>query len=204
MSALERLLQDLETQGWAVSDDIFPPGLAHRLRAEGEQRWEQEQFHTAGIGRLKSHELNTAIRGDAICWLETHDPQPGSQAFQQRAAQLQHELNRYFFAGLRWMECHYARYGSGAGYARHVDQHIDSPHRKFSLILYLNPGWTGADGGELAIYDPKHPETEIARILPLSGRLAIFRSELIPHAVLPCQQPRWSVTGWFRTDDTVL
>jgi SM-20-related protein len=200
MSALERLLLDLENQGWAVSDDIFPAELAHQLRAEGEKRWQQGHFHVARIGRLQSQELNTAIRGDTICWLETDDPYPAGLAFQQWAAQLQNELNRYFFAGLRRMECHYARYGSGAGYAQHIDQHVDSPHRKLSLVLYLNPEWADTDGGELAIYDSENPGTEITRVLPLSGRLVIFRSELTPHAVLPCQRPRWSLTGWFRTD----
>src|SRR3546814_5029992 len=34
----------------------------------------------------------------------------------------------------------------------------------------------------------------------MPGRLVVFRSDLIPHEVMPCSQPRWSLTGWFRSD----
>lgn len=204
MSALERLLLELETQGWAVSDDIFPPDLAHRLRAESEQRWLQGDFHDARIGRLQSQERNTAIRGDAICWMEADDPHTGSRAFQAWAEHLRRELNRHFFAGLRRLECHYARYGSGAGYARHIDQHVGSSHRKLSLVLYLNHEWAPTDGGELVIHNPENPDIETLRVLPVLARLAIFRSDIVPHTVLPGQRTRWSITGWFRTDDAVL
>ena len=81
-----------------------------------------------------------------------------------------------------------------------MDQHRDQPHRKLSLVLYLNPQWDTAGQGELCLYDPQDGNRELARILPQPGRLVLFRSDLFPHEVLPCTQARWSLTGWFRTD----
>lgn len=200
----DRLLHDLEHQGWTVSDDIIPAELAHRLLTEGKHRWETGLFHPARIGRSLMQQRNTDIRGDTICWLEDTDPHPACIDFQHWFSELQTLLNRYFFLGLKRLECHYARYGSGAGYARHIDQHRDTSYRKISMVLYLNDSWQAGDGGELCIYDPASPDTEIARIAPLMGRLALFRADTIPHAVLPCQRARWSLTGWFRTDDDTL
>jgi len=38
----------------------------------------------------------------------------------------------------------------------------------------------------------------------MPARLVIFRSDLIPHEVLPCRQARWSLTGWLRSDEPPL
>lgn len=197
----DSLLHDLEHQGWTVSDDIIPAELAHHLLAEGQQRWEAGQFHEARVGDAQAPQRDTRIRGDAIQWLADHDPAPACAQFLHWSTELQTALNRHFFLGLKRLECHFARYGSGAGYATHVDQHQGTSHRKISMVLYLNPDWQAGDGGELCIYDPDAPATEIARVAPAMGRIALFRSDTIPHAVLPCTRTRWSLTGWFRNDD---
>ncbi|MCB0627245.1 MAG: 2OG-Fe(II) oxygenase, partial [Saprospiraceae bacterium] len=41
-------------------------------------------------------------------------------------------------------------------------------------------------------------------ILPVGGRLVLFRSELLEHEVLPARRERYSLTGWLRNDDPVL
>src|SRR5690606_27096523 len=114
------------------------------------------------------------------------------------------QLNHDFFLGLHRAEFHFARYDSGNGYARHMDQHRGQPHRRITLILYLTPGWREGDGGELCIYEPEAPDRERQRVEPRQGRLVLFRSELFPHAVLPARKPRWSLTGWFRNDQELL
>lgn len=200
----DRLLNDLEHHGWSTSDDLIPVGLAHRLLAEGRQRWRQGQFHEATIGRSTSQQHNPAIRGDNICWIRERMPHTASADFLAWADLLRQTLNQYFFLGLRRQECHFARYAPGAGYAQHIDQHKNTGFRKLSLVLYLNPDWQPGHGGELCIYDPANPNTEIQRIAPLMGRLALFRSDTVLHAVLPCQTTRWSLTGWFRNDDLPL
>ncbi|MCB5362560.1 2OG-Fe(II) oxygenase [Pusillimonas sp. CC-YST705] len=184
-----------------MSDDILPAALAQGLRQEAQRRWESGLFRTATVGPTLAKRQDTDIRGDSICWLQAHDVQADITAFHDWAVRTQGLLNREFFIGLRWLECHFARYGSGAGYTRHVDQHVASSARKISLVLYLNPDWQQGDGGELCIYHPESPDTEQVRIAPRMGRLMLFRSDLIPHAVLPCSSARWSLTGWFRSDE---
>ena len=201
MHITDRLFEELEHYGWTVSDDIVPADLAHRLLSEGQQRWQQGQFHEATIGRSTSQHHNTAIRGDTICWIDEPSPYPDSAEFLQLTSQLRQALNQHFFLGLRHLECHFARYESGAGYAQHIDQHRNTGFRKISMVFYLNPDWQPDDGGELCIYDANDPTQEIQRILPKMGRLALFRSDTVLHAVLPCSKTRWSLTGWFRNDD---
>jgi SM-20-related protein len=200
MSARETLLLSLEELGWAVSDALIPSGLPESLYLESQASWQAGNFHPAQIGRGADTARQPAIRGDSICWLEAGGPGPAAQHFLDWVEQLRGDLNRRFFLGLRREEFHFARYSEGQGYRKHLDQHRGSPARKISLTLYLNPQWPPASGGELCLYGLGGSASEIGRILPELGRLVMLRSDLIPHAVLPCTQTRWSLTGWFRTD----
>eukprot|EP01062_Namystynia_karyoxenos_P014181 TRINITY_DN15108_c0_g5_i1.p1 TRINITY_DN15108_c0_g5~~TRINITY_DN15108_c0_g5_i1.p1 ORF type:complete len:409 (+),score=120.95 TRINITY_DN15108_c0_g5_i1:76-1227(+) len=42
--------------------------------------------------------------------------------------------------------------GGGARYVRHVDDPDGRYRRRLTLLLYLNPGWSEPDGGELELY----------------------------------------------------
>lgn len=200
-TALATLLDDLDERGWAVSDTLFPADLALALHSEAQARWTDGQFHAAGVGRGNNHMLKADVRGDSICWLGHTDLTAAGTQFQQWIDGLQQILNRQFYLGLKRQEMHFARYETGSRYVRHIDQHQHTPYRKISFVLYLNPEWSGKDGGELLITEASEPTKEIARILPLLARIVVFRSDTIFHEVLPCQQPRWSLTGWFRTDN---
>merc|ERR1712151_1029388 len=62
--------------------------------------------------------------------------------------------------------------------------------REFTAILYLNPcGWDAEkDGGSLRIFlegDEASCENSYIDIAPVGGRLVIFNSRSIRHAVLP-------------------
>lgn len=200
MQSRESLFQSLEQNGWAFSDEVLPENLEQELFLECQKSWQEGLFKEAHIGRGNEKTLNSEIRGDAILWLKTEQPPPASQRFLQWAAELRQEMNERYFLGLRSEEFHFARYPEGKGYQKHIDQHRGSQFRKITLVLYLNPSWGAQDGGELCIYSPENESLEIQRILPQGGRVILFRSDLIPHAVLPCFQTRWSLTGWFRTD----
>jgi len=202
MSSHNALFHSLEEQGWAVSDTLVPASWRAALLKQGQELWHAGHFHEAGIGRGQSHQQRPDIRGDSICWVESGSLHAG-QPFFTWIRELRHELNARYYLGLRSQEFHFARYEAGRGYKKHIDQHHGTGHRKISVVLYLNPHWKPLDGGELCLYHPDgHRETQ--RILPMPARLVIFRSDLIPHEVLPCRQARWSLTGWLRSDEPPL
>lgn len=200
MNSRESLFHSLEQNDWAVSDDIMPKDLVQALFSECQKSWQSGLFKEAHIGRGEGKNLNAEIRGDSILWLNSEQNESASQRFLQWAAELRQEMNQRYFLGLRSEEFHFARYPVGKGYQKHIDQHRGTSARKISLVLYLNPSWGAEDGGELCIFNPQNENTEIQRVRPQGGRLVLFRSDLIPHVVLPCFQTRWSLTGWFRTD----
>lgn len=203
MSTLEVLFHSLEEQGWAVSDTLVPRAWQQAMLAQSQQLWQDGHFHQAHIGRSASDSLNPNIRGDAICWIDP-EAQQGGQPFFAWMAQLRLLLNERYYLGLRSQEFHFARYEAGCGYRKHLDQHRNSGHRKISVVLYLNPQWDAADGGELCLYLPDNDMQETQRILPQPARLVVFRSDQIPHEVLPCAQTRWSLSGWLRSDEALV
>jgi SM-20-related protein len=197
---MESLFVSLEQNGWTYSDEILPTSLVQGLLLECQKSWQEGLFKEAHVGRNQDTSLHSEIRGDSILWLNSEQKASASHDFQQWTAELRQELNQRYFLGLRSDEFHFARYPAGTGYQKHIDQHRGSKFRKISLVLYLNSTWSPQDGGELCIYAPENETLEVRRILPQGGRLVLFRSDLIPHAVLPCFQTRWSLTGWLRTE----
>ena len=199
----DALFRDLAEQGFSARDGVLPPDLIDGLYEEGLRAWEAGHFKAARVGPARQPRRDPAIRGDFIQWLHPGPGQDARQRFLDWTETLRRELNRHFYLGLQRSEFHFAHYAAGQGYARHMDQHRGQPHRRITLILYLTPGRRPGDGGELCLYHSDEPEREWLRIAPERGRLVLFRSELLPHTVLPAHRARWSLTGWFRNDSPV-
>lgn len=193
------IIQSLNRQGWAIRDDAISDEWRAGLLGHAQRLWDAGQFQPGEIGRSADGALQPTIRGDAICWVEPASPVANHPFFDWMAG-LRAVLNRDFDMGLRSQEFHFARYENRAGYRKHIDQHRGTDYRKISIVLYLNPHWDVANGGELCVYEPYHPEVEAGRFAPFGARMAVFLSGVVPHAVLPTLQPRWSLTGWLRTD----
>lgn len=201
MTTEDSFFSCLDEQGWACIDGLLPLETLQALSFECQKLWQQGLFHSAQIGKGENKTLRSDIRGDAICWLDSNEMgHPGIQAFLTWAKTLRQQLNQRYFLGLNADEFHFARYPSGTGYQKHIDQHRGTKQRKISLVLYLNEEWEDKAGGELVIYSPEEDNKTLQHILPTFGRLVLFRSDLIPHEVLPCFQTRWSLTGWFRAE----
>ncbi len=199
MTDYDAIIHALDQRGWAIADHAIPRAWCAALREEAQQLWQAGQFEAGEFGLDPASGKEPEVRGDAICWV-----QPGSRLaghdFFTWMANFRAVLNERYPLGLRSQEFHFARYPGGRGYRKHLDQHRGRNFRKVSVVLYLNAGWDPADGGELCLYEPRDPEVEMRRVVPLEARLAVFMSGLVPHAVLPCRATRWSVTGWLRTD----
>jgi len=196
-----QLFDSLDNDGWAMCDDAIPTDWHQSLLQNSQALWQAGLFTPAGIGRNASHIKNAAIRGDCIHWVDTAQPGYAAHPFFLWTEQLRSALNQRYFLGLRSAEFHFTLYPPGQRYLKHLDQHQSNKHRKISMVLYLNADWSADDGGELCLFGPDDEALPIKRILPKTGRLVVFRSDLIPHEVLPATRDRWSLSGWLRTDE---
>jgi SM-20-related protein len=189
----------LARDGYSFITGALPVSLINQLLLDS-RRIGDDRFERAGIGRASDHHLNRFIRGDQIFW--PRDDEPVIREYLAWIEQLRLTLNQRLFLGLFDYECHYACYPRGAFYRRHVDAFHGDTNRVLSTVLYLNPNWGGADGGQLVLYrgDDTEPCLTLA---PTLGTLAVFLSEDFPHQVLPTTRPRYSLTGWFRVNGSV-
>lgn len=191
------VLDALAGPGWIVLPAVMPASLLDALRNELLTQDAAGAFHAAGIGRGAAHHVEQAIRGDRIAWLQ--EDWPAATVYLSLMDDLRQALNRSLFLGLAEYEAHYACYEAGAGYRRHVDRHASGQGgaRVVSTVCYLNaPGWPASGGGELVL----HPGTgEAVRVSPEGGTLVLFRSDDMPHEVLPTTRQRLSIAGWMRT-----
>ncbi|SDK01225.1 2OG-Fe(II) oxygenase [Microbulbifer yueqingensis] len=195
----------LRTDGYIVLPAPLPPavlgGLLRHFRSI-----DREHFRRAGIGREDEHQLNRFVRSDKIFWLDNANP--AVSAYLAWMETLRLGLNRRLFLGLFDYECHYAYYDRGTFYKKHLDAFKGSTNRVVSSVLYLTPNWQPRDGGELALYSPGEeglaPEAPpLMKVAPRFGQIVVFLSEEFPHEVLPVQRPRYSVTGWYRVNNSL-
>lgn len=98
--------------------------------------------------------------------------------------------------------------GGAEGYGPHIDNadgdgRVDG--RILTVILYLNPGWDRAQGGQLAIFEPDPGCFESnagstgkwCTVWPEGGTLVFFRADTMLHEVLPASVKRYALSVWF-------
>jgi SM-20-related protein len=184
----------LEQTGYIILDKALPDellsALFSRCQADGSER-----FQAAHIGRGADKKRVASIRGDVIHWLDGDDST--DSAYLSVMETLRRGLNEQLYLGLFDYECHYAIYGAGTGYAKHLDVLNGKKNRILTTVLYLNEGWQADDAGELVVFDPAG-ETVIEKVTPTFGKMIIFLSETFPHEVLTSHNTRRSIAGWFR------
>jgi len=193
-----RIVNAIRETGYFVADNIFTPeqlaSLLVDLSSVGDK-----QFQSAGIGREQQVHTDNNVRRDSIYWLERR--RSAIDFYWTWMEQLRMRINSEIFLGLFEYECHYAQYEKGAFYSKHLDAFQGSSNRKLSTVLYLNPAWHSDDGGELVLYS-EDGENVIFSLLPSMGTLVVFLSEMFPHEVRKTHRTRYSLTGWFRVNNT--
>jgi SM-20-related protein len=133
-------------------------------------------------------------------WLsEIH---PIEQAYLDAMDALKMQLNRQLFLGLRDFEAHFAHYPPGHFYQRHVDAFRGQSNRIVSSVFYLNPDWSEQDDGQLVLYKAGS-DKPLQIVQPRFGSMVLFLSEQFPHEVRPARRDRYSIAGWFRTDNVL-
>lgn len=190
-SVFEAIADGLAEHGYAVADQFLSQQEIDEILSAGGFE-PNSDFKKAGIGNKQSLQIQEAIRGDYIKWLDKHSSPEGIRVYLNRLQELIQFLNQALFLSLKDFEVHMTVYPQGSYYKRHLDQFKKDDHRKLSVILYLNDNWEQDHGGQLRMYLPDQTKD----FLPLAGRLVIFRSDAIEHEVLPATRERLSITGW--------
>ncbi|MCQ4286489.1 2OG-Fe(II) oxygenase [Pseudomonas stutzeri] len=188
------IIDDLATRGWSLQSAFLSSDVTRQLADECRRRYAEGALAPAGVGRGEEQAVREGIRGDHIHWLEEGQAAV-CDAYLTLMDELRQALNRELFLGLEEFECHFALYPPGAFYQTHLDRFRDDDSRCVSAVLYLNPDWRAADGGELRMYLADGSSLDIP---PLAGNLVVFLSGSFPHEVLVTQTDRLSLTGWFR------
>lgn len=194
---------ELVRGGVSIREGVLPETLVAALADEARRLADAEKLRRAGVGRAEDHELNREIRRDRVRWLDGSTL--AQVQFLEAMEALRLEANRDLMLGLFDFEAHFALYEPGAFYARHVDAFRGARNRILSVVLYLNENWQAGDGGELALYRDDAPDDEEPQqlVAPVGGRLVVFLSEEVPHAVLAANKDRYSIAGWFRVREAV-
>ena len=191
-SQLNKLADQIAENGFAVIDDFLSNEEIDRILALQGFKNGLLQFKKAGIGKNQDKQINEAIRGDYIQWIDPNNAEPPLLTYLGKLKQMIAFVNQSLFLSLKDCEVHQTIYPIGSFYKRHLDQFKKDDHRKLSVICYLNKDWKEADGGQLRMFIGH----ESKDILPVAGRLVCFRSDLLEHEVLPATRERLSLTGW--------
>jgi len=188
-----KIAGELRSSGFiAVENSILPTLRAHLDDVCSASA--TSGFAPAAVGRGLQRMRHAGIRGDVTSWL---DPMKDvDRSYLRAMEELRVGLNEHLYLGLFDYECHYAVYGVGAHYDRHLDTLSGRKNRLLSTVVYLHDEWAPTDGGELILYRAGSPSA-IARIVPRPGLMVLFLSGEFPHEVLPASKPRHSIAGWF-------
>jgi SM-20-related protein len=192
ISTFDSIADGLADHGFAIADQFLSQSEVNAILALPEFKSAEENFKKAGIGKQQDLQINEAVRGDYIYWLDKNTAPDAAKIYLNRLNDLITFLNQALYLSMKDYEVHMTIYPVGSFYKRHLDQFKKDDHRKLSVICYLNRDWKPEHGGQLKMY----LDGEEKEILPIAGRLVCFRSDQIEHEVLPATRERLSLTGW--------
>lgn len=193
MTNLSLPFETLISKGWIEVPNYLSSALTNALL--------DRVISFENIGALRPAGIRSeakvvgSIRGDEIRWIEDWGLEY-MKAIHSILTALGETLRFELRVPLKSFEAHFSRYGEGAFYKKHIDQHLDQKHRQVTFVLYLN----SCDGGELAIYDSKNRNQIDSLITPAPGKLVLFLSGKIFHEVRASHSTRYGLTGWYRDD----
>ncbi len=191
-SVFNSIADNLAEHGYAVIDQFLSQDEVDQILAVDAFQKGYEQLKKAAIGKNTDHQINEAIRGDYIQWLDKDSAPEPAKVYLNRLNDLTQFLREALFLSLKDYEVHFTVYPIGSYYKRHLDQFKKDDHRRLSVICYLNKDWKEEHGGQLRMHLDQGP----MNVLPVAGRLVCFRSDQIEHEVLPATRERLSLTGW--------
>lgn len=193
----ESIADGLAEKSYAIVDSFLSAEEINAILALPDFIDHEQLFKKAGIGKHADRQINEAVRGDYIFWLDYNTAPAPALVYLNRLQTLVQFLNKSLYLSLKDYEVHMTVYPIGTYYKRHLDQFKKDDKRKLSVICYLNVDWEKHHGGQLRIYT----DGTTVDVLPLAGRFVCFRSDVLEHEVLPASRERLSLTGWILDKD---
>lgn len=224
----EAALATLEADGIVVVDDWAPPADVQALRRDVDHLWDAGKFIASKVGSrsvsadgslTNSRTMEEETRRAQTAWLRPPpDPSVGNVEARRKLDGVLKGLREKLIENsgaplMRTMELSYAKYPVGGYYRRHIDvprkvyyelgrngatDYSLQERREYSILLYLNArDWEHEEhGGALKA----EVGAKTLSVSPKGGRLVVFHSDCIPHAVEEApERGRVAVVGWFRT-----
>ena len=192
----EALIQGLIDDKFGCCSDFVLPSTALGLLANMAMLTATGEMKAAGIGSQMDFQKDSLIRGDTMHWIDRQSTNAYEMIYLKKIQKFIDYLNKTCFTSITSFESHYANYGQGSFYKRHIDQFKNETGRKYSVVLYLNQDWQEEDGGKLTLYPAAGLEKQVS---PVSGRMVFFRSDEMEHEVQPSlTRERRSIAGWFK------
>ena len=136
------LIDNIAERGFGIIDNFLTTQDITLLQEDLLQKYEQEGFKKAGIGKQDHFQIEHAVRGDYICWFDKENREVAQQAYLEKLNKLMTFINRTCYLGINDVEVHYALYPKGSFYKRHLDQFLFDDKRKLTVICYLNENWS--------------------------------------------------------------
>ncbi len=195
-SQFELLIQGLLDDNYGCCNDFLPPKTMEGLRTNMTTLNTSGNMKPAGIGNKMGFHNDKLIRSDNVNWIEPDSTNPDEKVYLSKIWRFINYLNETCFASIKTFESHYASYGVGNFYKRHIDQFKTEKGRKYSIVFYLNQDWKAEDGGMLSLFPAKGEQINIS---PIEGRMVFFRSDEMEHEVQPSlTRERKSIAGWLK------
>jgi len=192
----EELIQGLIDNKFGCSNNFLMPSTMSGLRDNITALTTSGNMKIAGIGNKMDYQKNALIRSDKVNWIEEQSTNQYEEVYLKKMWRFINHLNNTCFTSILSFESHYANFGVGSFYKKHIDQFKSEKGRKFSVVLYLNQDWTEADQGTLSIYPLNSAPITIS---PIEGRIVFFRSDEMEHEVNPSlTRERRSIAGWMK------
>jgi len=177
-----------------IAGHFLNESLSGHLKENLVTLFAQNKMQHAGTGNHAILNLDKTVRGDNIHWLDRVHNDEYENSFFDLMDRFVKYLNETCYTGINSYEFHYTLYTPGTFYKKHMDRFQNNDSRKFSMIMYLNTGWSPEDGGELCI----HHEKGLQNISPQNGKVVFFKSNELEHEVLMTHKNRMSITGWLK------
>ena len=192
------IARELERVGHVVVADFLEKATIVALADECRLLDADTRLDRASVGRARNRHVDASVRGDRTHWLDPGGLIDAEAQYWRRMHSLRSSLNRTLLLGLLDLESHYALFAPGTRYARHRDRFRSDDARVLSSVLYLNPGWLPASGGQLRLYLGAGAQAAHVDVFPDAGTLVLFLSAEFEHEVLPATRDRLSIAGWMR------